>query len=68
MAAGYNSIARAKIGSWITLAEWVKTGEKNENGSYIWIPKCVKTEYVDGERIKENTFYKLVDGEFKECE
>ena len=68
MDAGYNSIARAKIGSWITLAEWVKTGEKNENGFYIWIPKCVKTEYVDGERIKENTFYKLVDGEFKECE
>ena len=68
MAAGYNSITRAKIGSWITLAEWVKTGEKNENGFYIWIPKCVKTEYVDGERIKENTFYKLVDGEFKECE
>nr|DAY87918.1 MAG TPA: hypothetical protein [Caudoviricetes sp.] len=68
MAAGYNSIARAKIGSWITLAEWVETGEKNENGFYIWIPKCVKTEYVDGERIKENTFYKLVDGEFKECE
>ena len=68
MAAGYNSIARAKIGSWITLAEWVKTGEKNENGFYIWIPKCVKTEYVDGERIKENTFYNLVDGEFKECE
>lgn len=68
MAAGYNSIARAKIGSWITLAEWAETGEKNENGFYIWIPKCVKTEYVDGERIKENTFYKLVDGEFKECE
>ena len=68
MAAGYNSAAKAKIGSWITLAEWVKTGEKNENGFYIWIPKCVKTEYVDGERIKENTFYKLVDGEFKECE
>jgi hypothetical protein len=68
MAAGYNSIARAKIGSWITLAEWVETGEKNENGFYIWIPKCVKTEYVDGERIKENTFYELVDGEFKECE
>ena len=68
MAAGYNSIARAKIGSWITLAEWVRTGEKTENGFYIWIPKCVKTEYVDGEHIKEDTFYKLVDGEFKECE
>lgn len=68
MAAGYNSIARAKIGSWITLAEWVRTDKKNEKGFCIWIPKFVKTEYVDGERIKEDTFYKLVDGEFKECE
>ena len=60
MAAGYNSIARAKKGSWITLAEW------NEKDGHTWTPKCVKTEYVDGERIKENTFYKLVDGEFTE--
>ena len=68
MAAGYNSIAKAKIGSWITLAEWIRTGKTNDGGNYIWIPKCVKTEYVDGERIKEDTFYKLVDGEFKEVE
>ena len=66
MAAGYNSIARAKIGSWITLAEWVKTDKKDENGNIIWSPKCVKTEYVDGDRIKEDTFYKLKDGEFWE--
>ena len=68
MAAGYNSIARAKIGSWITLAEWVKADITDEKGNCIWKPKCVKTEYVDGERIKEDTFYKLVDGEFKEIE
>ena len=68
MAAGYNSIAKAKIGSWITLAEWENTWRNDKNGNYIWIPKCVKTEYVDGERIKEDTFYKLVDGEFKEVE
>ena len=68
MAAGYNSIAKAKKGSWITLAEWVRTDDKKEKGNYIWIPKCVKTEYVDGKRIKEDTFYKLVDGEFKEVE
>ena len=60
MAAGYSSIARAKKGSWITLAEW------NEKDGHAWTPKCVKTEYVDGERIKEDTFYKLVDGEFTE--
>jgi hypothetical protein len=68
MAAGYQSQAKAKKGSWITLAEWVSTGDKDEKGFCIWIPKCVKTEYVDGERIKEDTFYKLVDGEFKEVE
>ena len=68
MAAGYNSIARAKIGSWITLAEWAKTDSTDEKGNYIWEPRCVKTEYVDGERIKEDTFYKLVNGEFKEIE
>ena len=68
MAAGYNSIARAKIGSWITLAEWVKADITDEKGNCIWKLKCVKTEYVDGERIKEDTFYKLVDGEFKEVE
>ena len=61
MAAGYNSIAKAKIGSWITLSEWDCI-----NG--VWIPICVKTEQVDGERIKADTFYKLVNGEFKEVE
>ena len=59
MCAGNGSVAKAKIGSWITLAEW-----KMIDGEYT--PVCVKTEKVDGERIKEDTFYKLVDGEFKE--
>ena len=61
MAAGHNSIVKAKIGSWITLAEW----KKNDG---VWVPICVKTEKVDGERIKADTFYKLVNGEFKEVE
>ena len=61
MCAGRNSRAKAKKGSWITLAEWY-IGE--ETGKMK--PKCVKAEYVDGERIKEDTWYKLVDGEFVE--
>ena len=61
MAAGNDSVAKAKIGSWITLAEWDCI-----NG--VWTPICVKTEKVDGERIKADTFYKLIDGEFKEVE
>ena len=59
--AGHNSQVRAKKGSWITLAEWEWNKEKER-----YIPKCVKTEFVDGERIKEDTFYTLQDGEFKE--
>ena len=61
MCAGYNSIASAKKGSWITLAEWAKCKEKN-----AYVPVCVKTEYVDGDIIKEDTFYKLVNGKFTE--
>ena len=60
MCAGYNSQAKAKKGSWITLAEWKEVGGE-------WVPVCVKTEKVDGERIKEDTWYRLIDGEFKEA-
>ena len=65
-AIGIDSVAKAKIGNWITLVEWIRVND--ENGGIIWTPKCVKTEFVDGERIKEDTFYKLVDGEFKAIE
>ena len=58
---GVNTIAKAVKGCWITLAEWKYDDEKEAT-----IPVCVKTEYVDGKRIKENVFYKLVDGEFTE--
>ena len=61
MAAGSDSVAKAKIGSWITLAEWKYVDE-------VLTPICVKTEQVDGERIKADTFYKLVNGEFKVVE
>ena len=59
--AGDDSCVSAKKGSWITLAEWKYSYEKG-----MYVPKCVKTEYVDGERIKEDTMYKLIDGEFTE--
>ncbi|MBO5433130.1 MAG: hypothetical protein J6A43_03630 [Clostridia bacterium] len=61
--AGHNSKVKAKKGSWITLAEWEYSEEKER-----YVPKCVKTEYVDGERIKEDTFYILENGEFTERE
>ena len=59
--AGHGSMAKAKVGSWITLSEWEYSEEERR-----YIPICVKTEKVDGERIKGDTFYKLVGGEFVE--
>ena len=59
--AGNNSMAKAKKGSWITLSEWDYSEDKKRD-----IPVCVRTEFVDGERIKEDTWYKLIDGEFVE--
>ena len=63
MCAGRKSKAKGKKGSWITLAEWVKDEEK---GRYV--PICVKTERVDGEKIKDDTYYTLKNGEFSEVE
>ena len=61
--AGHGSVVKAKIGSWITLAEWEYDNEKRCD-----VPVCVKTVQVDGETIKEDTFYKLINGEFVEAE
>ena len=59
--AGHGSIAKGKIGSWITLSEWKYSDIEHAN-----IPVCVKTKKIDGVKIKADTFYKLVNGEFVE--
>ena len=59
--AGNGCKAKGKIGSWITLSEWDYV-----NGELT--PICVKTEKIDGERIKEDTFYMLENGEFVEVQ
>ena len=61
MCAGNNSKAKAKVGSWITLAEWKWSDKKKRD-----VPVCVKTEYVDGENIKADTWYQLKKGKFVE--
>lgn len=61
MCAGNNSMAKAKAGSWITLSEWKWNNKKSR-----YVPTCVKTEYVDGENIKADTWYRLQKGEFIE--
>ena len=61
MCAGNSSIAKAKVGSWITLAEWKWSDEKKRD-----VPVCVKTEYVDGDNIKADTWYQLKNRKFVE--
>ena len=63
MCAGNSSIAKAKVGSWITMAEWKWSDEKNHD-----VPVCVKTEYVDGDNIKADTWYQLKNGKFVEVQ
>ena len=63
MCAGNSSTAKAKVGSWITLAEWKWSDEKKRD-----VPVCIKTEYVDGVNIKADTWYQLKNGKFVEVE
>ena len=59
MCAGIKSKAKAKKGSWVTLSEWEIEDER-------YVPVCVKTEQVDGVKIKEDTWYELKGGVFVE--
>ena len=61
MCAGDGSRAKAKVGSWITLTEWKWSDEKKRD-----VPVCVKTEYVDGDNIKADTWYQLKNRKFVE--
>jgi hypothetical protein len=56
---GINNIAQGKKGCWIVLAEWVVKDNK-------YIPVCVKSEKIDGKKLKENTYYKLENKKFVE--
>lgn len=58
IAIGYDSKVKGSIGCFIVLAEW----KKFEDGTYHIVD--VKSAKVDGTKIKPDTFYKLVNGEF----
>ena len=60
--AGHGSVVKASVGCWITMAEWKFDNAKQRN-----VPVCVKTEYVDGAKIKADTPYMLKNGEFVEA-
>ena len=55
---GYKSKAKGAIGCWLVLTE------RNENMKIM----CVKAVEVDGETIKPNIFYTLINGEVVEAD
>ena len=59
---GYNGAAKGALGDWIVLTEREKKWNEKEF-RYDYPIKEVKSFFVDGENIKADTFYKLVDGE-----
>ena len=61
LAAGIKSKAKGKTGCFIVLTEW-----KEINFEYYLVD--VKSAKVDGENIKEDTFYMLKDGKFVEVD
>ena len=54
--------AKGGLHSVIVLTEW----KYDDNGNYV--PIAVKSEIVDGVRIKADTWYKLKNGEFVEVD
>ena len=62
MSMGIESKAKGAKGCWIVLAEW----KQDDNGT--WNIDQVKTQKVDGEIIKADTFYMLQNGKFVETE
>ena len=62
---GYHGKAKGVLGSYLVLADW----EGDENNYWTqdrWSLKGAKMVRVDGEKIKENTFYTMVNGEIVE--
>ena len=61
MAVGCDSKAKGALGCYLVLSEW-----KRIDGEYHIVD--VQSAKVDGETIKPDTFYKLIDGKFVEVE
>lgn len=59
IALGFESVAKGTLGSWLVCVEW-----KLIRG--IMRPVDVRTAFVDGYKIKADTYYTLEDGEFVE--
>ena len=59
---GMDSKAKGSLGCWIVLTE------RGEWNGELYPIKEVRAFKVDGVEIKEDTYYKLIDGKAVECE
>ena len=64
---GYHGKARGVIGSYLVLADWDGDEEKYWDQE-SWSLKGAKMVRVDGDNIKENTWYTMENGEIVEAE
>ena len=62
---GYHGKAKGVLGSYLVLADW-EGDERNYWTQELWSLKGAKMVRVDGEKIKENTFYTMINGEIVE--
>ena len=63
---GYHCKAKGVIGSYLVLADW-EGDEDNYWTQELWTLKGAKMIRVDGDNIKEDTFYTMRNGEIVEC-
>ena len=63
---GYHGKAKGVIGSYLVLADW-EGDEDNYWTQELWTLKGAKMVRVDGDNIKEDTFYTMRNGEIVEC-
>ena len=72
---GHEAKAKGCLGAHLILSDWRYIGEKRPDGEYKnpykvenWEFAGAKMIQVDGENIKEDTFYTLKDGKFVEAD
>ena len=64
---GYHSKAKGVIGSYLVFADW-EGDERQYNISTEWHLQGAKMVQVDGEKIKADTWYTMLNGEIVEVE
>ena len=57
--AGHEGRAKGKIGCWFCRSEWQRSDD-------AWKPLHVEAFYIDGQKVKEDTWYMLKDKKLTE--